>query len=593
MASPGGEEVERAAKVPGRGLAAGREVLAVALGVVAYVVLVWMTRGELGMVWDEPPDIERQEAIAEWLGALIGPPADPAAAFGRERLERGWRFTRQAPDEHPPLYALLSLATGTAAGGLVGPLRAHRLSTVLVLAVSAGALVRLVRTRWGTLPALAALGALLFNPRLFADAQLVTLDAVVGGFWFLAAVAFLRGCESGRAPWRFGVLAGLTVMSKATGALVFPALLLWTLVYRPKGAWRQFAWAVPIVPPVMLAINPGWWPGPVGSVTRWAAARLHYQQKIPVYYLGRVYDAKTTFLPWHNPAVLCATMVPPGLLALAAVGLGAAGWRTFARDAPDPEAAPTPAFLPDRAVGGWAAIQFLTLMVLRMFPFMPGHDGLRQLIPAFFFFPVLAGFGARALIQASARSRSRTRSRAVRALVLACVASAGWETLRIHPYELEYYNVLIGGPRGAKAAGMETTYYWDVVNDEVLRWMNENLESGATVLISPPPDVRTFARLQRYGKLRRDLEFLNLDPPRAGEAIARIWGNRPCYMIFLMRQGLYLQARPENRRVIEQLAKAPARFELAPARAGGVRLLAIFDQQQLRAAFETRRTAPP
>ena len=50
--------------------------------------------------------------------------------------------------------------------------------------------------------------------------------------------------------------------------------------------------------------------------------------------------------------------------------------------------------LSDRAVVSWATINFSTWMVLRMFPGLPAHDGLRQLVPSFFFLPVLAGYGA-------------------------------------------------------------------------------------------------------------------------------------------------------------------------------------------------------
>ena len=66
--------------------------------------------------------------------------------------------------------------------------------------------------------------------------------------------------------------------------------------------------------------------------------------------------------------------------------------------------------------------------------------------------------------------------------------------------------------------------------------------------------------------------------------LARIWGDRPCVMIFLMRQGLYMPRQPGGPRIMARLAESPALFELAPARVG-VRLLAIFDQRQLRAAF--------
>lgn len=570
------EEIDRSSPEEKTGAARGlREVAAVAAAVVAFVALLWLVRGELGMVWDEPPDIERADEIRDWLGRLFARRPDGPPPFSRLGLERGWRFTGPAPHEHPPLYAVLSLVTHEGAGWLIGPLRAYRLSTVILFGVAAGVLFRLVRRRWGGLPAAAALGGLVFNPRLFADAQLVTLDAVVGCFWFLSAVAFLRGCETGRHPWRFGVLLGLAVMSKATGVLAVPALVLWAAACRPRGALRQLGWAVPITPAVMVAVHPGWWTNPVAGIGRWVSALLDYQQKVPVYYLGHVYDPKLSSLPWHNTVVLTATMVPPGLLLLAGLAAAVAAWQTIRRRArPAENGDRASEFLPDRAVVGWAIMPFAVLMVLRAFAFMPAHDGLRQLAPAFFFFPVLVGYGARALVSSGGRLWL------TRGVVLACVGSAAYETLAIHPYELAYYNVLIGGPRGAKAAGMETTYYWDAANNEVLDWMNRDLPVETTVLIFPPPDVRTFEWLQHHGMLRRDLRFLNFKAP---DHYVLIEGQRSCVFLFLMRQGLYM---PYGRRAVGMfpiLAEGPAMYELAPRRVG-VRLLAVFNRKQFNAA---------
>ena len=230
--------------------------------VVAFVGLVWAGLGELGMTWDEPYFFERQHEIGAWFGDLLGSGQDRARAFSAAGLERSWRVGRAVPDQHPPVPELLSLVTGQALGWLIGPLRAYRVATVLVFAVAAGVLVRLVAPRWGPWAAGAALGTLLFNPRLFAHAQQITADADTGAFWFLAAVALLRFTETGRRPWLFGVCAGLAIMCKATGILLFPAALLWIVIHRPRGGWRPLAWSIPIVPLVMLAVMPPWWAKP-------------------------------------------------------------------------------------------------------------------------------------------------------------------------------------------------------------------------------------------------------------------------------------------------------------------------------------------
>ena len=561
----------------------GLATLGVAVGVVAYVALVWLTLGELGMTWDEPYFFERQHEIGAWLGDLLASPVRRARALSPAGFERSWRVARAVPDQHPPVPELLSLITGALFEGLVGPLRAYRLATVGVVAVAAAVLVRLVGARWGRWASAGALGALLFNPRLFAHAQQITADAATGAGWFLAAVAWLRTTETGRRPWLFGLLAGLAIMCKATGVLVVPALVVWALIHRPPGWWQPLAWAIPTIPLVMVACMPPWWSDPIGGILRWVAAFLAYSQKVPVAYLGTVYDSVQTFLPWHNTIVLTATMVPLGLLALAAVGVGAAARPAAGRRSAVVD--PAPGWLADRVVVSWAAINFLTWMVLRMVPGLPAHDGLRQLVPAFFFLPVLAGYGAGWLVSGVRRAKVG------RLVVVACLATSAWATLRFHPYELAYYNALIGGPSGARAAGMETTYFWDTASAEVLDWMNANLPRDSTVLIFPPPNVHTFTWEQRWGRLRPDLRFLNLDPPFFNERLALLTGRAPCFLIFQMRQGLYLPRSGTKPGLFAHLADAPARFELAPPRVG-VRLLAIFDQtdfQRVARAFAAQQ----
>ena len=52
------------------------------------------------------------------------------------------------------------------------------------------------------------------------------------------------------------------------------------------------------------------------------------------------------------------------------------------------------------------------------------------------------------------------------------MGSAAVALIGIHPYELSYYNELIGGPRGAWARGFELSYWYDAFNGPVIRELN-------------------------------------------------------------------------------------------------------------------------
>ena len=64
---------------------------------------------------------------------------------------------------------------------------------------------------------------------------------------------------------------------------------------------------------------------------------------------------------------------------------------------------------------------------------------------------------------------------------MSVLGSAALALVRIHPYELSYYNELIGGPRGAWERGFELTYWYDAFNDKVIAELNRRLPPSAEV----------------------------------------------------------------------------------------------------------------
>ena len=74
------------------------------------------------MTWDEPYFFERQHDVREWLFQFFGTSAEQSAAV---LVEPDWRkaggFAAKSPTSIP-VPSLLSLATGMAGEGLIGPL---------------------------------------------------------------------------------------------------------------------------------------------------------------------------------------------------------------------------------------------------------------------------------------------------------------------------------------------------------------------------------------------------------------------------------------------------------------------------------------
>lgn len=70
--------------------------------------------------------------------------------------------------------------------------------------------------------------------------------------------------------------------------------------------------------------------------------------------------------------------------------------------------------------------------------------------------------------------------------------------ITIHPYYLDYYNELVGGPKNVAAKKLFPIAWWGEGLKEAVDWVNKNAESGSKIFINSSPD-------HTGGKLRDDL----------------------------------------------------------------------------------------
>ncbi len=196
--------------------------------------------------------------------------------------------------------------------------------------------------------------------------------------------------------------------------------------------------------------NPAWWVETLPRLAHYYMLSTDRRGTLPdiqIIYFGQLYEFS---LPWHNAFVLMGITVPAAILGAGAIGI-VWGLRRIRRD----------------RLPFYFLIHFLTLPVVRMFP-TPAHDGVRLFLPTFFFLAAFAGWGTvwlADLLSRVVRIPSRLARPALASLVL---GSAALALIRIHPYELSYYNELIGGPRGAWERGFELTYWYDAFNGPVV-----------------------------------------------------------------------------------------------------------------------------
>ncbi len=128
-------------------------------------------------------------------------------------------------------------------------------------------------------------------------------------------------------------------------------------------------------------------------------------------------------------------------------------------------------------------------LALRALPHTPGHDGVRQILPAFGSLALLAGLGV------GARPPLRSRCLVIAALVEGAISIAV-----MMPVPLSYFSPAVGGLPGAALLGFEPTYYWDTLTPDVLAWVNEQTKPGRSIAFLGAPTSYYF--LKRSGQLR-------------------------------------------------------------------------------------------
>ena len=464
---------------------------AIGIGVVA---LAWLIPdlSRPGITWDEPAYFASAERIQAWIVDLA---ADPRAALQPESIEAAWDPPEHAYyNPHPPVYKEGMALTEALFGQVLGPVTGFRLSPAFLFAILVGALVWIVSGVAGIPAGIAAGLSFLLMPRVFGHAHFAATDMPLTVFWALATFAFasyLRGGSTSRLVLA-SVALGLALGTKFTGWLLPVPLLAWAIL---ENRWRPWFVLVPAALVLWYLVVPPAWHDPLDFVAHLIAESLSRDLTAPMttFYFGIMYSY---VVPWHQSLVMMLVTVPLGILVLSLIGsLGSIRSRQVLR--------------PEDVQVGLARLCLLQtgfFLVLMALSSSPNHDGVRLFLPLFPFIAVLAGLGFGQLVDLAQRKLDRPMS-LLATLLIASVyfLPAWWQTTRVSPYYLSYYNELIGGLPGAERAGMDVSYWYDAMTPEFLARVEQELPEGATVLTWPTG--RYFEELQGLGRLSPELSI--------------------------------------------------------------------------------------
>lgn len=415
---------------------------------------------------------------------------------------------KSRPWEYYPVANTLAAASSVVFArwlGWLDPFDGYHALNLLLAGLLILCLYPFLQRRYGMVTATAASVLLLTSPRVFSHLMANIKDFPSMVAFSLTLLAFIVAFEKGssRGLLGAGMLWGLALGTKANALFVAPIVVLVVLLGGIPDSWRgrrqrlllALVGAGGLALAVLFAAWPYLWADPLG----------HLQQ-----HLDFLLHRKATTDPRSVAPVFQALLytTPPAFLALFAIGL----WPTLVR-----------ARLRDRTA--LLLLLWPTVVLGRyLLPQAVNYDGVRHLLEIFPPMAAIAGIGlataARRLVAARTAApetdapktgapKTSLRWRAV--LVTVALLPGSWALLASHPFQLAYWNSLVGGLGGAQAKDLpQACDYWGLSYRLGLRWMNEEAPEGALLAV---PVVEHTVRLMAPEQLRRDIALLPITTP--------------------------------------------------------------------------------
>ncbi len=472
-----------------------RVLASVALGAIPLFAAVLLTMPRYGTVFDEPIYAAAARHVEGWLSLPFG------EMLSEKAIDAHWR-TDPERNVHPAGLKWMAVAARRVLFWMDIARTRDRVFWAGFFALSFG-----LFAAWATgysPPRTVLAAALLASfPHFFAHAHFAVTDLPLAAAWMLFCLC-LTGWEK-----RWGVVAGAFALgffcSLKFTAVPLAAVTLAVFFVGNRSQARRFllrsAMLAGLALVVFLLLNPDYWPAPLARASEFLGQTFSRRSWAPisVLYFGTVYAFRA---PWHYPLAMFALTTPPVLLATALGGIAAGFSRGDVRRS-----------FPFPLCTAAAAVPFLLLVL----PASPATDGVRYLLPAYPFLALAAengwnglwrkwralpsGEGGTKAGAGSVPARRRLPRGAWLLLPLLAWAVEGIQVhLRHHPRELSYYNALAGGVAGAWERGLETTYYWEPLDCDVLRRVDA-LCRGRSVAMRPSPTDHYLRELAEAGLL--------------------------------------------------------------------------------------------
>lgn len=469
-----------------------------------FVVLLTViyTTDDYGIAWDEPQYFHSSDLIMKWF-SMVGnslTKEDVSDVISDKTIKKYWHWDPEHVP-HPPFSRILSGITKTIFSPLVGSI-AYRFSTAFFFAMLTVIVFLWMSELYDIKTGIFSALSVFLMPHLFGHAHFAMTDIPLTTMWFLTVYCFYRGLTDWRWSIVLGIVFELSLSTKFPAFLIPMPLFLWAHIYRRKEYHNNAFSMIFISPIVMIATQPYLWHRTLPRIIEFvydSTTRLYtFGKSFTTYFLHNTYLSDE--LPWFYPFFITVVTIPLTILSFSVIGI----LFTITRE---------------RLKNDTSVLFLMNAILILLLPLMPGaviHDGTRLLLPAFSFIAVLAGVGFYHLFKFflahlsnySIFSHVNNLNKKVAAAIFIVVFSLpAINIIAIHPYELSYYNILVGGIKGANKLGLETTYLQEVITPSFLESLNRELPQNARLNASFSNFMMEI--YQKNGMLRKDIKIVD------------------------------------------------------------------------------------
>lgn len=483
------------------------DFLIIAIIVLLGFISVIMTMNGFGLSWDEAYYYEPSQKAATWLEyKLFG-----SGLLSKEEMSALW-------DDIWELPSIVKLAIGTSYNFfnlVVGDLIALRLPSALAFSIILALIYSWSFFEIGRFPALFSSVLFALTPRMFGHAHIAATETISSMIFFMTIIAFRKGTLSWVWSILFGVLFGIALATKINAFFLPVIFLPYAFLFHKKNSLNNLFAMLLISPVILILVWPWLYENPFSRIVKYLSFHANHQLTA-LYFFGKKYNYGLTPAPSSYPLIITLLTVPAAYLFFCLLGALRAIFKVRTSDF--------------GILILWAVVSQIGIASL---PLSPKYDGERLFIGIFPYLSILGGMGFYAIINMFSRPVSIKGGISWRdiisvLLIIIITIYGVFQIIKIHPYELSYFNEIIGGLKGADYKGMEITYWGESINEEVIKDINNIVPKNAK-LMPLALHGKVFLILQEWGVLRDDIQ---------------IGGNPPYdYHLLLNRKGFFM--RPE------------------------------------------------